>query len=229
MPTDTVYGLAADPFSAEATDRLFAAKRRPRQLALPVLVGDRDQAGPLVEDWPPAAEALAQGFWPGPLTIVVAADRRAGLRLGARPGTVGLRQPDHPAALALLRLTGPLAVTSANLSGDRPALTVPDAVRQFGRQVAVYVDAGRAAGGVASTVVDLSGGSLRLVREGGIGRGQLVRALTGGGAGDGAADGAGGRADGIGRGQTERALAGGGAGKRAGGIGQTTAAGRLGG
>jgi tRNA A37 threonylcarbamoyladenosine synthetase subunit TsaC/SUA5/YrdC len=107
----------------------------------------------------------------------VAANPQAGLRLGARPDSVGLRQPAHPAALALLRLTGPLAVTSANLSGGPPAATAADAALQFGDQVAVYLDAGLAAGEIPSTVVDLSGGRMRLARVGAIGRSQLDQAI----------------------------------------------------
>ncbi|MDR1188906.1 MAG: threonylcarbamoyl-AMP synthase [Bifidobacteriaceae bacterium] len=184
MPTDTVYGLAADPFDPAATARLFAVKQRPAALVLPVLVPDREAAPELADGWPDAAEALVQAFWPGPLTIILAARPAARLRLGGTPAvstTVGLRQPDHPVALALLRATGPLAVTSANLTGHAPALTAADAARQFGDEAAVYVDAGPAPGGIASTVIDLGrSGSTRprVVRAGAIEEDQLARALA---------------------------------------------------
>jgi tRNA threonylcarbamoyl adenosine modification protein (Sua5/YciO/YrdC/YwlC family) len=183
MPTDTVYGVAANPFDPAATARLFAAKRRPQTLALPVLVADRVAAKALVADWPEAAEALVEAFWPGPLTLVLAAKKNAGLHLGGSGDTVGLRQPDHPAALALLRATGPLAVTSANRSGEPPATTAADAVRQFAGHLSVHVDAGPAPGGVPSTVVDLAGGDpagggLLVLREGGIGGRPLAEAVA---------------------------------------------------
>ncbi|MDR2564573.1 MAG: threonylcarbamoyl-AMP synthase [Bifidobacteriaceae bacterium] len=179
IPTDTVYGLGANPFDAAATARLFAAKARPTDMPLPVLVADLAAARTLAAEWPQAAERLAQAFWPGPLTIIVAAAPSAGLRLGGSGRTVGLRQPDHPTALALLKATGPLAVTSANRSGEPPATTAADAVRQLGPAVAVCVDAGRAPGEVPSTVVDLSGPEPLVLREGGIGQAELRGALGG--------------------------------------------------
>jgi tRNA threonylcarbamoyl adenosine modification protein (Sua5/YciO/YrdC/YwlC family) len=189
MPTDTVYGVAADPFNPSATERLFEVKRRPADLVLPVLVADAAQARRLAGAWPEDAEALASAFWPGPLTVIVPAAAPPALHLGGAGGTVGLRQPAHPAALALLRLTGPLAVSSANVSGAPPAVTAADAARQLGDGVALYLDAGRAGGQTVSSVVDLSAGPMRLTRAGGIGQAELETALgrargalTGGGA-----------------------------------------------
>ncbi|MDR1441579.1 MAG: threonylcarbamoyl-AMP synthase [Bifidobacteriaceae bacterium] len=179
LPTDTVYGLAADPFQKAATSRLFAAKGRPKDLALPVLVADRAAARELVADWPEQAETLARAFWPGPLTIILPARPTPRLHLGSTSGTVGLRQPDHPATLALLRRTGPLAVSSANQSGQPPVLTAADAVQVFGPAVAVYVDGGQAPGPVASTVVDLTGREVRLVRAGPVSQDDLMAALPG--------------------------------------------------
>jgi tRNA threonylcarbamoyl adenosine modification protein (Sua5/YciO/YrdC/YwlC family) len=177
IPTDTVYGLGADPANAQATARVFEVKRRARELPLPVLVADCETAQSLAAHWPEAAERLARAFWPGPLTIVVAATPAAGLRLGGSGRTVGLRQPGHSTALALLAATGPLAVTSANRSGEPPAATAADAVRQLGAAAAVYLDAGRAPGGVPSTVVDLSGPEPRVLRDGGIGQAELAGAI----------------------------------------------------
>jgi tRNA threonylcarbamoyl adenosine modification protein (Sua5/YciO/YrdC/YwlC family) len=168
IPTDTVYGVAADPRDAAATGRVFAAKRRPRRLALPVLVAEPAQALRLAARPDPRVAALMEAFWPGPLTVVVPANPGAGLHLGLADGTVALRQPDHPHPLALLRLTGPLAVTSANVSGRPPATTAAEAAEQLGRHVAHYVDAGPAPGGRPSTVVDCTGPEVRILRAGAV-------------------------------------------------------------
>jgi L-threonylcarbamoyladenylate synthase len=169
VPTDTVYGLAVAPLVPGATERVFAAKRRPAGVDLPVLVAGTDQARSWAEAWPEAAERLAHAFWPGALTIVVA--RRPDLSLvalGDRAGTVGLRWPDHPVPVALCRRLGPLATTSANRHGE-PALTSAADVRAvFGAEVGVVVDGGRCSG-APSTVVDCTGEGVRLLREGRIG------------------------------------------------------------
>ncbi|MDR2454086.1 MAG: threonylcarbamoyl-AMP synthase [Bifidobacteriaceae bacterium] len=181
IPTDTVYGVAANPRDQAAAARLFAAKGRPAHLALPVLVPDAAAAAGLAARLGPAAAALMAAFWPGPLTLVVEADPAAALHLGGPAGargTIALRQPDHPAALALLRLTGPLAVTSANLSGQPPALTCAEALRQLGGAVAVGLEAGVARGGKASTIVDLARGGCAVLRPGAVPAGAVRRALA---------------------------------------------------
>jgi tRNA threonylcarbamoyl adenosine modification protein (Sua5/YciO/YrdC/YwlC family) len=165
MPTDTVYGIAADPFRSEAVRGLFHAKGRQEANPIPVLTADQDQAADLglLEG---EAARMVKRHWPGSLTVVVR--RAAGLPewIGdAVRGTVGLRVPDHPVALALLRAAGPLAVTSANRSGRPPALDHSDARRRLGDSVAVYLP-GRAGAGAASTVVDLSGCEARVLRRG---------------------------------------------------------------
>lgn len=166
LPTDTVYGLAAAPAVPGATALVFAAKRRPTGLDLPVLVGDRDQAKAWAEGWPPLVERLSATFWPGALTLVVR--RRNDLMaidLGGDAGTVGLRCPDHAIPRHLCRAVGPLATTSANRHGAAP-LETADAVRaEFGDEVAVVLDGGRCAG-APSTVVDCTGAEPRLLREG---------------------------------------------------------------
>jgi L-threonylcarbamoyladenylate synthase len=177
FPTDTVYGLASRPDMSEATDRLFETKRRPRDLALPVLAArPGDAAGVAVFD--DRAWALAGRFWPGPLTMVLPrAPQARDWDLGAQPETVGVRVPDHAVAHALLVRTGPLAVTSANLSGE-PTPTTCDEIRaSLGESVAVYLCSGETAGTVASTVVDLNAEETRVLREGSIAPDAILDAL----------------------------------------------------
>jgi L-threonylcarbamoyladenylate synthase len=156
LPTDTVYGLAARPQLPEATARLFEAKGRSRDLTLPVLLADRDGAG-LVGTLDDRARRLAERFWPGPLTLV----------LNER-GTIGVRVPDHDRTRALLAETGPLAVTSANMSGE-PTPPDCDGVRSvLGDAVAVYLCDDPRPPGPPSTVLDLTGPDPRVLREGGL-------------------------------------------------------------
>ena len=168
LPTDTVYGIGADAFDAEAVAALLAAKGRGRQMPPPVLVPDLRTLDGLATDVPPDARALVEAFWPGGLTVILDAQPSLAWDLGETHGTVALRMPDHPAALALLRRTGPLAVSSANATGRPAALEVADAQEQLGEPVAVYLDGGTAPGGVASTIVDATGPHLRVVREGAV-------------------------------------------------------------
>ena len=168
LPTDTVYGVGADAFSRPAVEALLAAKGRGRQMPPPVLVPDVRTLDGLATDVPDAVRALVARFWPGALTIICRAQPSLDWDLGATRGTVALRMPDHPAALALLRRTGPLAVSSANHTGWPAALSAADAFDQLGDAVAVYLDAG-VAPGVASAIVDATGDGLRLVRAGSIG------------------------------------------------------------
>ncbi|MDR1392371.1 MAG: threonylcarbamoyl-AMP synthase [Bifidobacteriaceae bacterium] len=164
--TDTVYGLAADPRNQAAMAALFAAKDRPLSLPVPVLVADPVQASYLTTGLSESAAALIEAFWPGPLTLILPVNRAAGLHLGVSHGTVALRQPNHPRTVDLLDLTGPLAVTSANLTGLRPAVTVAAARHQLGTAVAHYLDGGTAPGGQPSSIVDLTGPDPKLVRSG---------------------------------------------------------------
>ncbi|MGV8966796.1 MAG: L-threonylcarbamoyladenylate synthase [Cellulomonas sp.] len=168
LPTDTVYGIGADAFNPDAVTALLAAKGRGRQLPPPVLVADVRTLDGLATDVPQAVRDLVAAFWPGGLTVICRAQPSLAWDLGETGGTVALRMPDHPAALALLRRTGPLAVSSANLTGQPAARTATDALDQLGNSVAVYLDAGVAPGGVASTIVDATGDALRLVRAGAI-------------------------------------------------------------
>lgn len=165
VPTDTVYGLAVHPDSRDGVVALYRLKGRQSDKAMAVLVADADQVSQVAE-LSPAARQLAGAHWPGPLTLVVKRAPGLGEWIGdAERGTVAVRVPDHPAALELLAATGPLVVTSANRSGAPPALDGREAEVEFGEAVAVYVE-GECPGGQASTVVDLTTDSPRLLRPG---------------------------------------------------------------
>jgi L-threonylcarbamoyladenylate synthase len=173
LPTDTVYGLGADAFSPAAVRRLLAAKGRGRDMPPPVLVGTVRAASALVEDLGPYGQLLIDEFWPGGLTIVCRAARTLNWDLGDTRGTVAIRMPQDPVALALLTETGPMAVSSANLTGSPAASTAEEARDQLADSVAVYLDGGPSTGGVASTIVDLTGSQPRLLRRGAISIGKL--------------------------------------------------------
>lgn len=172
LPTETVYGIAARPDNATATARIFDAKRRPSDLSLPVLAESSAQAWTLAAT-SEVAEALARRFWPGALTMVLPrTDLSRTWALGRQGASVAVRVPDHPLSLLLLREAGPLAVTSANLSGHPPQSDGVGLERTFGRAVAVYlVLSSETTGpsGVASTLIDLTGERPRLLRRGGVG------------------------------------------------------------
>jgi len=182
LPTDTVYGLGTDAFSPTAVTRLLNAKGRGRDMPPPVLVGSVRAAIALVEDLGPDGQRLIDEFWPGGLTIVCRAARTLQWDLGETRGTVAIRMPEDAVALDLLRETGPMAVSSANLTGQSAATTAHGAREQLGEAVSVYLDHGTAAGGVASTIVDLTGPQPRLLRRGAISVGRLreVAAVTAG-------------------------------------------------
>ncbi len=183
MPTDTVYGVGADAFSPAAVRRLLTAKGRGRDMPSPVLVGTVRAATALVEDLGQDGQRLIDEFWPGALTIVCRATRTLSWDLGDTRGTVAIRMPQDPVALELLRETGPMAVSSANLTGSPSPTTAAAAKDQLGESISVYLDGGATAGGVASTIVDLTGAQPRLLRRGAISVGRLreVAAVTAGG------------------------------------------------
>jgi L-threonylcarbamoyladenylate synthase len=180
LPTDTVYGVGCDPFNPSAVDKLFAAKRRGRDLPLPVLVHNWRQAVGLVAEIDERAKRLIAAYWPGPLTIVFRETPGIGWDLGAARGTVAVRMPKQPFTLQLIRRTGPLAVTSANLSGQPTPPTVPEIMRQLDEHVGVYFDTGplydpaaapedpERRAGPPSTIVDLTGPQARVLRAGAI-------------------------------------------------------------
>lgn len=166
LPTDTVYGVGADAFDPGAVARVLAAKGRGRDMPPPVLVPHARTLDGLATQVPDEARELIAAFWPGPLTLVCRAQPSLRWDLGDTGGTVALRMPLHRVALALLELTGPLAVTSANRTGRPPATTCEDAVEQLGEAVSVYLDAGPSPAGLASTIVDVTGAVPRVLRAG---------------------------------------------------------------
>ncbi|WNM26642.1 L-threonylcarbamoyladenylate synthase [Demequina capsici] len=175
LPTDTVYGVGADAFQPDAVARVLAAKGRGRQMPPPVLIPDVRTVDGLAIDVPESARALMEAFWPGALTVIVMAQPSLAWDLGDTHGTVALRMPDHEAALALLRRTGPLAVTSANRTGTPAATSAADAQAQLGEAVSVYLDAGDSPLGEASTIVDATNpAGLRIVRAGGVTQEDIV-------------------------------------------------------
>ncbi len=177
MPTDTVYGIAADVHNAEAIQELFHAKGRPSEKAIPVLIGQDADLQKVAIDVPAQAEKLMQTFWPGALTLIL--PRRDDMPAAIGPGdTVGVRMPDHPIAIELLRHTGPLAVTSANLSGEAEARTALEASRELGERVQLILDAGKSPGGKPSTVVEFHANGLRILRQGPISEGEIRRTVS---------------------------------------------------
>lgn len=166
LPTDTVYGLAADAFSPQAIARLLRAKGRGRDMPVPVLVGAWRTLDGLTDEVPERARSLVERYWPGPLTLVVRAARSLAWDLGDSRGTVAVRMPLHPVALAVLERTGPLGVSSANRTGHPPAADAADAERQLGDAVTAYLEGGPVAAPVPSTIVDLTGERSRVLRAG---------------------------------------------------------------
>lgn len=175
LPTDTVYGVGADAFDSTAVADLLAAKGRGRDMPVPVLVGSWDTIDGLVTYVPATMRALIEAFWPGGLTLVVEHAPSLAWDLGDSRGTVAVRMPLHPVALELLEHTGPMAVSSANRSGQPPALTVEQAREQLGDSVQVYLDGGPVTIGTASTIVDVTTEVPRVLRAGAIGMEDLRR------------------------------------------------------
>ncbi|MGC3021514.1 L-threonylcarbamoyladenylate synthase [Brevibacterium sp. FAM 24630] len=173
IPTDTVYGIAADAFSAAAVAALLAAKGRGRDMPPPVLVPRSETIFGLVDGVDQRLLALTARFWPGPLTIIANAQPSLDWDLGDTHGTVAVRMPDDEYALALLGRTGPLAVSSANISGRPAATTADEAQEMLGEDVDIYVDGGTRESLMSSTIVDLSGDVPRILRRGPIGAEEL--------------------------------------------------------
>lgn len=165
FPTDTVYGLGASAFSTVAIDQLFNIKERQQERAIAVLIGHIDQLSQVTETPSPAALRLAETHWPGALTLVVPRHPNMPKNLSPLP-TLGVRIPDHPVALALLQAAGPLAVSSANLSGQSNTTTAEEALSQLDQRVDLILDGGKTPGGVPSTVVDMTGAEPVVLRQG---------------------------------------------------------------
>ena len=166
MPTDTVYGIGADAFDSRAVASLLAAKGRGRDMPVGVLVGSWHTIAGLVYSVPDAAHELIRAFWPGALSLVVQQAPSLQWDLGDARGTVMLRMPLQPVALEMLREIGPMAVSSANISGQPAATTAAEAQRQLGDLVDVYLDGGPSEQQAASTIVDLTGEAPKILREG---------------------------------------------------------------
>ncbi|MBF6235483.1 threonylcarbamoyl-AMP synthase [Nocardia otitidiscaviarum] len=177
IPTDTLYGIAADAFDSSAVAALLAAKRRGRDMPVPVLVGSWNTIDGLVFSVRPQARDLIRAFWPGALSLVVQQAPSLAWDLGDARGTVMLRMPLHPVALELLREVGPLAVSSANVSGQPPATTIGEARDQLGELVGVYLDGGKAEHALASTIVDLTADTPRILREGAVSTAAVAEVL----------------------------------------------------
>jgi L-threonylcarbamoyladenylate synthase len=177
FPTDTVYGLSALPFIEEYIEGLFTAKGRNNSRAIAILIGNYADLKKVVDHMDKAPERLAQRFWPGPLTIVV--PKLAGLPEAlSQDSTIGVRMPDHPIALALLRQIGPLAVTSANISGKENTNSAEEVYRQLNGRVHLILDGGRSSGGVPSTVVSCISADMKILREGPISLEEIKDALA---------------------------------------------------
>jgi tRNA threonylcarbamoyl adenosine modification protein (Sua5/YciO/YrdC/YwlC family) len=168
MPTDTVYGLGADAFDSGAVTDLLAAKGRGRDMPVPVLIGSWRTLDGIVMAVPQRTRDLVEAFWPGGLTLVVEHAPSLAWDLGDAYGTVAVRMPLHPLALEILTETGPMAVSSANSTGQLPAVTAADAQAQLGDKVGVYLEAGETGAQVPSTIVDVTGDVPRLLRLGAI-------------------------------------------------------------
>ena len=177
FPTDTVYGLGALVQIPESIQALYTVKGREVAKAIPLLLGDPEEMRRVALAVSPMARRLAERFWPGPLTLVLPKHPSLPAELSSQ-ATIGVRMPDHPVALALLRVTGPLAVTSANRSGEASAVTAQEVVEQLGGRIGLVLDGGQTPGGVSSTVVDCSGHAPVILRQGPISLEELQQALS---------------------------------------------------
>lgn len=165
FPTDTVYGVGALVFDGKAVESIYIAKDRPIEKAIPVLIGETIDMEKVGMDVPEIAYRLASRFWPGPLTVVVPKKPTLPESVSATP-TVGVRVPDHEVARVLLRAAGPMAVTSANISGQPSPSTADVVFAQLGGRINLIMDGGTTPGGVPSTVIDCAGNDIKLLREG---------------------------------------------------------------
>lgn len=165
FPTDTVYGLATRAEDPAVIEQLFEIKGRDRKQAIAVLMGQAEDLARVAESPSAQAMQLARTFWPGPLTLVVPRHPRLPQVLSPLP-TIGVRIPDHPAAIALMKRSGPLAVTSANLSGQENACSAEEVLAQLDGRIDLLLDGGETPGGVPSTVVDTTGRQVKVLRQG---------------------------------------------------------------
>jgi L-threonylcarbamoyladenylate synthase len=173
FPTDTVYGVGAQAFNGQAVESIYLAKDRPVEKAIPVLIADADDLEKVCAMVPEIALKLGGRFWPGPLTIVLPKHPDLPLAISSGP-TVGVRIPNHPVARSLLRLAGPMAVTSANLSGKANPCDAQEVQDQLGGRIALIIDGGRTPGGIPSTVVDCTRQEVQILRAGPISKDEIM-------------------------------------------------------
>ncbi len=176
FPTDTVYGLGALAFDGKAVESIYIAKDRPLEKAIPILIGDTDDLAKVTSSIPDMARKLAARFWPGPLTLILPKKQTLPESVSAT-GTVAVRVPDHEVARALLRAAGPMAVTSANISGGSNPPTAEEVLTQLGGRIALIIDGGNTPGGIPSTLVDCTGDKLQILRAGPITLDEVLSAL----------------------------------------------------
>jgi L-threonylcarbamoyladenylate synthase len=176
FPTDTVYGVGALAFDGKAVEAIYAAKDRPIEKAIPVLIGDAEDVEKVGREFPKLAHRLAARFWPGPLTILVPKHLDLPEAVSAT-ATVGVRVPDHAVARLLLRAAGPMAVTSANISGAQSPVTAQEVYEQLDGRIPLIIDGGKTPGGIPSTLIDCTGAEFKVLREGPISLRELYSAL----------------------------------------------------
>jgi L-threonylcarbamoyladenylate synthase len=173
FPTDTVYGLGALAFDGKAVESIYLAKDRPVEKAIPVLIWDVSDLEKISDDIPERTRALASRFWPGPLTVLVPKKPTLPESVSAT-ATVAVRVPDHAVARELLRAAGPMAVTSANLSGQASPSTAQEVLAQLNGRIDLVIDGGTTPGGVPSTLVDCSSNEIKVLRAGPITLAELL-------------------------------------------------------
>ncbi|HEV2386007.1 MAG TPA: L-threonylcarbamoyladenylate synthase [Candidatus Acidoferrales bacterium] len=179
IPTDTLYGLAADPFNLAAVEKIFRIKGRAETKALPILLNSPDQVRILAREVPDVFFRLAKAFWPGALTLIVDASDRLPLKVTGNTGRIALRWPKCPAACELIaRVGSPVTGTSANLSGFPPCSSAAQVAKQLGHLLSLLLDGGDTGAALPSTIVDVQMDEWRVVREGGIAEAELLRALA---------------------------------------------------
>lgn len=176
FPTDTVYGVGSLAFDGKAVESIYVAKDRPIEKAIPILIGDMDDLTKVASSTPDMARKFASRFWPGPLTLIVPKLPTLPDAVSATD-TVAVRVPDHEVARILLRAAGPMAVTSANISGQPSPTTADEVSAQLGGRIALIIDGGRTPGGIPSTLVDCTGANPNILREGPISLDELLSAV----------------------------------------------------
>jgi len=178
MPTDTVYGIGTDAFSINGVEKLLAAKGRERNMPTPVLIGNPNALSALTARVDQRMQDLVQSFWPGALTLIVKQQPTLNWDLGDTSGTVALRMPMHPVAIELLNLVGPMAVSSANKSGQAAATSSEMAIEQLGDSVSIYLSGEQTAVALPSTILDLTGEAVKVIRVGALGL-DKIRSVVG--------------------------------------------------